>query len=104
MDVAQIIIAIFLLLLSGAGAFVMGRLTKISDEHSETQRALAVALNDIAHLKEKAVEHHGRIDDLAEMKAQMAAIVERVEQIANTLPEALKLMSQLAAIAIKRAA
>lgn len=104
MDLAQLVIAIFLLLLSGSCAFVMGRLMKLSDAHAETQGTLRVAIAEIKHLQNKAATHTNHIDTLFEMKTQVAAIEAQMKQLADTLPQAMHLMSQLASIALKKAA
>lgn len=101
--ITQVIGGVVLLLLGGFCGFLLDRVTKQGDALAVTQSALAVALNDITHLKEKAGTHTHHIDTLFEMKTTMATMDARVEQISKTLPEALALMTQLATLLVKKA-
>lgn len=100
----QIILTLFLMLLSGASAYLMGRLTKLGDAQAETKTVVAAALKDIEHLREKANTHTSHIDTLFEMKTMMAEMGAAVRHMAETQPEMLRLMNQLASIALRKAA
>ena len=101
---SQVLVATFLMLLGGSSAYLMGRLTRVSDDHAETRRALAVALNDIDHLKQKALTHTTHIDTLFEMKNAMAAMQMEVKSLSETLPQMMGVMQQLVGIVVRRAA
>lgn len=104
MDVSQIILSIFLLMLGGVSGWIVTRITKHADAMGKIERDLAVALNDIAHLKEKANTHTAHIDALFEMKTIMAQMQAQVAALSDVMPQVMQVMQQMAALLVKKAA
>ena len=100
---AQIVVGVFLLMLGGICGWIVTRQAKHADDLALVQRALDVALNDIAHLKEKASTHTNHIDTLFEMKTMMATMGAEIKALSETMPSVMQVMSQMAGILVKRA-
>jgi hypothetical protein len=108
MSTEQIILSLFLMLLGGACAFMLGRITKLGDAHEETRVLLASAITNIATLAAADTVHQKNIDRLYETKTNMSDSLARMEtgleHVSQVLPDAMQLMRQLAQIALRKAA
>lgn len=101
---AQVLVGLFLLMCGGIVGWIAMRVTKATDMVSTMDTRLSVAINDIEHLKEKTATHTGHIDKLFEMQKSIVEIQTQVKHLSETMPQVLGVMTQLAALAQKRAA